>query len=257
MKSIKPGVLLTALFLTACGGGGGGGGDDRAPAQTTTPVQTDNGNTNTGNTNTGNTNTGSTPETPSQAPASLATGGTLSGYTYTTPQGFAYTMRGTGISAGYVQTQRLVRTDGTPVSATSWCCGRMSYTTFGTWTSFETGQHDVFYTGDATAVANVPTQGTATYVGNGLRESNRSDATFNIDFGAKTINGNIAASDTFGSAVTMQGNIANGGFSGNAQSGGQNGTFVGHFNGPAAQELGGLAQFADSSKNASFGATRQ
>lgn len=125
------------------------------------------------------------------------------------------------------------------------------------WTSFETGQHDVFYTGDATAVANVPTQGTATYVGNGLRESNRSDATFNIDFGAKTINGNIAASDTFGSAVTMQGNIANGGFSGNAQSGGQNGTFVGHFNGPAAQELGGLAQFADSSKNASFGATRQ
>lgn len=227
MGIVKPGLLLTIFMLAACGGGGGGGSDS-APPETTTPVQTDSG------------NTGSTPVAPSSAPESYTTGGTISGYTYTTPQGFEYTMRNAGITVSYVQTQRLVRADGTAVSATSWCCGRMSYTTFGTWTRFETGQHDVFYTGDATLAANVPTQGTATYVGNGLRESNLSDATFNIDFGAKTINGNIAASDTFGSEVTMQGNIANGGFTGNAQSGGQNGIFVGHFNGPAAEELGGL-----------------
>ncbi|WP_339328251.1 Slam-dependent surface lipoprotein [Klebsiella grimontii] len=151
----------------------------------------------------------------------------------------------------------LTRDDRSQVSATSWCCGRMSYTTFGTWTNFEKGQHDVFYTGDPTLVANVPTQGAATYVGHGMRESTLGDARFNIDFAAKTINGIITGNDTFGSEVAMQGTIANGGFTGNAQSGGQAGTFTGHFNGPTAEELGGLAQFADTTKNASFGATRQ
>ncbi|WP_409040398.1 transferrin-binding protein-like solute binding protein [Klebsiella sp. BIGb0407] len=102
--------------------------------------------------------------------------------------------------------------------------------------------------------ANVPTQGTATYIGSSMRESTRSDATFNVDFGAKTIIGNISARDDYGSAVAMQGKISNGGFSGDAQSGGQNGTFIGHFNGPAAEELGGIAQFNDPTKNTSFGA---
>ncbi|MCS3434271.1 hypothetical protein M2387_004866 [Klebsiella sp. BIGb0407] len=87
-----------------------------------------------------------------------------------------------------------------------------------------------------------------------MRESTRSDATFNVDFGAKTIIGNISARDDYGSAVAMQGKISNGGFSGDAQSGGQNGTFIGHFNGPAAEELGGIAQFNDPTKNTSFGA---
>lgn len=253
MTTLKPALLLSVCILTACGGGGGGGGGDKTPPTTTPPVQTDNGSGN----NAGNNNTGTTPQPPASAPTSLATGGTLSGYTYTTPQGLSYTMRGTGIEPAYVFTQSLTSTDGTRHSATSWCCGRMSYTTFGTWTDFKTGKHDVFYTGEPTLAANVPTQGTATYVGNGMREDIRSDATFNVDFAAKTINGNIAAGDAFGSAVAMQGTIADGGFTGKAQSGGQDGTFTGHFNGPAAQELGGLASFADTSKNVAFGATRQ
>ncbi|PSS50007.1 hypothetical protein C6560_09820 [Enterobacter sp. FS01] len=247
MGILKPGLLLTAFVLTACGGGGGGGGggSDSTPPVTTAPVQTDNG------------NPAPTPETPAAAPASLTTGGTISGWTYTTPEGREYVMRGTGISAGLTQTQRLTRDDRSPVSSTSWCCGRMSYTTFGTWTQYEKGQHEVFYTGDATLAANVPTQGTATYVGYGMRENILSDASFNIDFAAKTINGTIAGNEVFGSEVAMQGNIANGGFTGSAQSGEQAGTFTGHFNGPTAEELGGLAQFADTTKNASFGATRQ
>ncbi len=253
MTTLKPALLLSVCILTACGGGGGGGGGDKTPPTTTPPVQTDNGSGN----NAGNNNTGTTPQPPASAPTSLATGGTLSGYTYTTPQGLSYTMRGTGIEPAYVFTQSLTSTDGTRHSATSWCCGRMSYTTFGTWTDFKTGKHDVFYTGEPTLAANVPTQGTATYVGNGMREDIRSDATFNVDFAAKTINGNIAAGDAFGSAVAMQGTIADGGFTGKAQSGGQDGTFTGHFNGPAAQELGGLASFSDTSKNVAFGATRQ
>lgn len=248
MGILKPGLLLTAFALTACGGGGGGGGGggDSAPPVTTAPVQTDNGNTDTA------------PETPATAPVSLTTGGTLSGWTYTTPEGREYVLRNSGISAGSVQTHGVTRGGGQfLISSTSWCCGRMSYTIFGTWTQHETGQHEVFYTGDATLAANMPTQGTATYVGQGMRESNLSDARFDIDFAAKTITGTIAANDTFGSEVAMQGTIANGGFTGNAQSGGQEGTFTGHFNGPTAEELGGLAQFTDTTKNASFGATRQ
>lgn len=251
MTLLKPALLLSVCIMTACGGGGGGGGGggDKTPPTTTPPVQTDNGST--------DNNAGTTPTPPASAPASQATGGTISGYTYTTPQGRQYTMRGTGIEPSYVFTQSITSTDGSRHSATSWCCGRMSYTTFGTWTDFKTGKHDVFYTGEPTLAANVPTQGTATYIGHGLREDVRSDATFNVDFGAKTINGNIAAAEGFGSAVAMQGNIADGGFTGKAQSGGQDGTFTGHFNGPAAQELGGIASFADTTQNVAFGATRQ
>lgn len=253
MTSLKSALLLSVCILTACGGGGGGGGGggDKTPPTTTPPVQTDNGSTN------NNAGTQPQPQPSASAPASLATGGTLAGYTYTTPQGFAYTMRNTGINPVYVFTESLTNTDGTRHSATSWCCGRMSYTTFGTWTDFKTGRHDVFYTGEPTLAANVPTQGTATYVGDAMRENIRSEATFNVDFAAKTISGNIAAGEAFGSAVAMQGNIADGGFTGKAQSGGQDGTFTGHFNGPVAQELGGLASFADTSKNVAFGATRQ
>ena len=254
MFNFKTTLLLSVITLTACGGGGGGGGDDSAPPVTTSPGETDSGN---GNGNGGENNGGTTPTLPTSPAASYATGGTVSGYTYTTPDGSKYTMRQPGLVVTGVFTQMLTRTDGTQVSATSWCCGTMSYTTYGTWTHFEKGTHDVFYTGDATLAANVPTQGTATYAGSGMRESTRSDATFNVDFAAKTINGNIAAGDDYGSAVAMQGKISNGGFSGDAQSGGENGTFIGHFNGPAAEELGGIAQFSDSTKNTSFGATKK
>ncbi|HBW42784.1 MAG TPA: hypothetical protein DEF84_18665, partial [Leclercia adecarboxylata] len=126
MGILKPGLLLTAFVLTACGGGGGGGGgggSDSTPPVTTAPVQTDNGNTDT----TPETPV-TAPETPATAPVSLTTGGTISGWTYTTPEGREYVMRGTGITAGLVQTQRLTRDDHSPVSSTSWCCGRMSYT---------------------------------------------------------------------------------------------------------------------------------
>lgn len=251
MLNFKSTLLLSVLALTACGGGGGGGGDDSAPPVSPSPGQTDNGGESGGET--GSTTT-PLPTTPA---ASYASGGTLTGYTYTTPDGREYVMRGGNISVGGVRSEILTRVDGTRISATSWCCGNMSYTTFGTWTNYETDKHEVFYTGEATAAANVPTQGTATYTGIAVRGTERSESSFNIDFAAKTINGNIAANDDFGSAVAMQGKIADGGFSGSAQSGGQDGTFIGHFNGPAAEELGGVARFNDSSKNASFGATKK
>ena len=247
MNALKPVLFLSVCILTACGGGGGGGGG-QPPATTTPPVQTDNGST--------ENNTDPTPP-PANAPEMMATDGVINSYSYTTPQGREYTLRTPGIIVRNVHTESLVNGDGTPHSATSWCCGSMSYTDFGTWTDFKTGKHDVFYTGAGTLAANVPTQGSATYAGSGIRESTLSDATFNVDFGAKTISGDIAAGESFGSAVTMQGTIANGGFTGNAQSGGQEGNFTGHFNGPAAEELGGLASFTDTTKNVAFGATRQ
>ncbi|WP_193787946.1 transferrin-binding protein-like solute binding protein, partial [Winslowiella iniecta] len=103
----------------------------------------------------------------------------------------------------------------------------------------------------------VPTQGSATYTGSGIRGSSVADATFNVDFAAKTIKGNVSGDSAFGSAIAMQGNIEGGGFKGSAQTGSQTGTFVGHFNGPQAEELGGIAQFADAKMDAAFGATAQ
>ncbi len=247
MAHLKPALLLSALFLAACGGGGGGGhhNDNNAPApETTAPTQPETDNT-------------PAPAQPVSPPESKATLGSVSGVTYTTPNGIEYQMRRSGITFGGTWTERLVKTDGTPVSSTSWCCGPMSYTQFGSWTSQEKGEHGVFYSGEATAAANVPTQGSATYVGSGMRDGVRTDASFNVDFAAKTIDGNITGNNEFGSAVAMQGKIVDGGFNGNAQSGGDNGTFVGHFNGPAAEELGGIAEFADTHKSASFGATKQ
>ncbi|VTP67621.1 Uncharacterised protein [Leclercia adecarboxylata] len=55
----------------------------------------------------------------------------------------------------------------------------------------------------------------------------------------------LAGNDTFGSEVAMQGNIANGGFTGNAQSGGQEGRSPDISMVPQLKSLGGLAQFAD------------
>ncbi len=245
MAHLKPAILLSLLALTACGGGGGGGHHDSGSApETSTPSQPDTGTT-------------PAPEQPQSPPESKATLGSVSGITYTTPDGIEYQMRRDGITFGGTWTEGLVKADGTRVSSTSWCCGPMSYTLFGSWTSQEKGEHGVFYSGEGTAAANVPTQGTATYVGSGMRDGVRTDASFNVDFAAKTINGNITGHDDFGSAVAMQGTIVDGGFRGDAQSGGDNGTFVGHFNGPAAEELGGIAEFADTSKSASFGATKQ
>ena len=245
MLNTKSTLLLSVLALTACGGGGGGG-DGGEPPVTTSPVQTDN-------------TTGTTPTLPTTPAASYASGGKLDGYTYTTPEGREYVLRGGSIEVGGVLIQGLRKPDGTRLSSTAICCGRMSYTRYGTWTNNDTDKHEVFYTGEATAAASVPTQGSATYNGSALRGDERGDASFNVDFASKTINGTITPveADNFGSSVAMQGKISNGGFSGDAQSGGEKGTFIGHFMGPAAEELAGVAQFTDTSKNTSFGATKQ
>ncbi|PLV63857.1 Slam-dependent surface lipoprotein [Erwinia sp. B116] len=246
MLNIKSTLLLSVIALTACGGGGGGGGGDSEPPVTTSPVQTDD-------------NTSTTPALPTTPATSYASGGKLDGYTYTTPDGREYVMRGGGVFVSGVRNEILVRADNTRVTSTSWCCGSMSYTTFGTWTNYDTDKHEVFYTGEATATASVPTQGSASYTGTALRGTERGDASFNVVFASKTISGTLTPVEAgnFGSEVAMQGKISNGGFSGDAQSGGEKGTFIGHFMGPAAEELAGVAQFTDTSKNTAFGATKQ
>jgi hypothetical protein len=243
MHKKKPLVLLATLIstalLTACGGGGGGD-DGGSPPQVVAPAPAP-------DTNTGNSDNG-------EIPVSKTTLGSVSGYTYVTPGGLSYLMRRPGlyISGRMSEILQDPRT-GEMVSKTTYCCGTMSYTTYGTWTSYKEDKHGVFYTGEATAANAVPTQGSATYTGSGMRDGEISPATFQVDFAAKTINGNIAASEKFGSEIAMQGQIINGGIKGAAQTAGQDGTFIGHFNGPAAQELGGIAQFADAKLDASFG----
>lgn len=241
-------ALVSTALLSACGGGGGGsdGGGSNTP-QVVTPVPAP-------DTNAGNSGNSATDN--AEIPVSKATLGTVSAYTYVTPDGKSYVMRNGGVSVSGVA--NFITQDaatGAAVEKTSYCCGKMSYTNFGTWVSMREDKHGVFYTGEGTSANAVPAQGSATYTGSGMRAGEISPATFQVDFAAKTINGNIASGDKFGSEIAMQGQIQNGGIKGAAQTGGQSGTFVGHFNGPAAQELGGIAQFADAKLDASFGAT--
>ncbi len=238
-------ALVSAALLSACGGGGGGDGGSAPQGVTPAPVP---------GTNAGNTGNGAAENT--DIPASKATLGAVSAYTYVTPDGRSYVMRNAGVSVSGVT--NFVSQDavtGATVEKTSYCCGKMSYTNFGTWISMREDKRAVFYTGEGTPANAVPTQGSATYTGSGMRAGEISPATFQVDFAAKTISGNIASGDKFGSEIAMQGQILNGGIKGAAQTGGQEGTFIGHFNGPSAQELGGIAQFADAKLDASFGAT--
>ncbi|CAK9884891.1 MAG: hypothetical protein XXXJIFNMEKO3_01283 [Candidatus Erwinia impunctatus] len=236
MKALKSLLLVSIFALTACGSSGGGGNSSSGEVnkeQTVEPVKP------------------TTPTTPAAPQAGGASKGTISGYTYTAPNGVVYALKNNIIQSAGMTTMK----DKNGTLAT--CCGRMSYTTYGTWASGT--DNAVFHATDkATAVANVPTEGKATYTGQALRGTTQETAVFGVDFAAKTIEGSVNTTDTeFGSLVSMQGNISGGSFSGTAESGGESGVFNGQFNGSAAQELGGIAQFTDSSKDIAFGASHQ
>lgn len=193
----------------------------------------------------------------SEAPVSAATAGKASDQTYVAPDGTSYTLAGipgTSMSSG----------SGRTLSYGS--NGANGYARYGAWCSTNHTTTEYFYTGTgATLPEQVPTTGTATYAGKAI-QANTTDGTtisggstsasFNVDFGAKTIAGQTEktlAIDT----VSMKGTIKGAGFSGSASSGSQQGNFSGHFYGPEASELAGTAIFKDATHNLAFGAVKQ
>ncbi|GEM_PF-2753954 len=147
-----------------------------------------------------------------------------------------------------------------------------SYSRFGayalrqvpTWSTDWSSITDIFSIGDITPISGMPTTGTATYNGfavSGKIAGNVSSAmTFNVDFGTHTISGQTnALVVNFGREVSLStGTISGNTFSGIAHSDAHdgivfNGKYSGRFYGPAAQELGGTAEFNNPTQGFAFG----
>lgn len=116
-----------------------------------------------------------------------------------------------------------------------------SYSRFGAVSSStDLTKADFYYVG--TKTASMPTTGTATYSGQIVDSTlANSDATFNVNYGDKTINS---------SSLALSGTISGSNFSGTVTGG----TFNGAFFGPNAEELGGIGTTNNS--NFSFGAKK-
>lgn len=256
-KLLIASVIGSALLLSACGGGGSSG--TSTPTQAT-PTITNGGNTNTGNTNTGNTNNGmSAAKTglngnmisfaSGKAGNNTATGNTgginkviINGKTVDfIPQGFNtgtinmvsgnMTRVGSGNSLTHSRYGYLVENAGTP---------------------------HLFSQGNVTANAQMPNSGTATYTGNAVHitvsqdgkniRSTTPTANFNVDFGAKTLTGQINTAQR----VELSGTIRSNTFSGT-----KNGvTTNGYFFGDRAAELGGTYKNADGTVSGAYGAKK-
>ncbi|WP_337167705.1 Slam-dependent surface lipoprotein [Xenorhabdus bovienii] len=117
--------------------------------------------------------------------------------------------------------------------------------------------HTVYYAGkDITT--NMPTDGTATYVVNGINQysgDNALSGTLTADFGEKTLIGSMANTAM---TISIDADIyADAKFEGDAKTDGLAGTTQGHFFGDSASSLAGYATFDDKSKDTAFGGSKQ
>ncbi|MDQ8936780.1 Slam-dependent surface lipoprotein [Acinetobacter rudis] len=124
----------------------------------------------------------------------------------------------------------------------------------------DTATHTVFYTGD-NADKSISSTGTANYTVTGLNNGNHYAGTYTADFGAKTLTGTLSnGSNTFNlgnasinaSNATISGHNASwSGSSLNATGGTVSGQFFNN-----QQDLAGIAQFADKTKDIAFGGSK-
>lgn len=135
----------------------------------------------------------------------------------------------------------------------------LSYTRFGAYTDTKdeaTGNSNVFAIGQATPVANVPVTGQATYTGQAVFSTSKTNnfdtqksAEFSVDFGKKTITGSI---DKTSLNLKLSGTITGSTFSGDKDGMKMSGSFYG----PKAEELSGVFNGTKTSETylGSFGA---
>ena len=135
----------------------------------------------------------------------------------------------------------------------------LAYTRFGLISDSQAGNvSQLFAQGQATT--NMPKSGSARYTGkavhviNGSPQDTDGYATFNVNYGDKTITGIVtAASYNTHLAGTINGN----GFAGTkSQGNGMDVTMSGHFYGSDAKELGGVYHNGDHSIQGAFGASK-
>lgn len=260
-KTLITTVISISLLLSACGGGGSSSTSTLAQA---TPIITGGGNTNTGNTNTGNTNNNG------MATVSAAKTG-LNGNIISFTRGKAGNNTATGNTGGInkviingrtvdfipqgfntntinIQAGNMTRVG----SGNSLTHSRYGYLVEGA------GTPHLFSQGNVTANAQMPSSGTATYIGNAVHITVSQDgknistttptANFNVDFGAKTLTGQINTAQR----VELSGTIRSNTFSGT-----KNGvTTNGYFFGDRAAELGGTYKNADGTVSGAYGAKK-
>lgn len=129
------------------------------------------------------------------------------------------------------------------------CCGKYSDVRFGAYEGGSDGNAYFFYNGNPTT--DMPTAGTATYVGDSIISANspkfenlddyvRGTANFNADFGAKTLTGTLNHNGF--QPINVNANIAGNSFTGKANSADFDRTadVEGKFYGSQAKELGGI-----------------
>ena len=252
MKNVYKMILLAAStsVLFACGSSGGGSG-------ATGP-------------STGGTTGGTTTPTNSVFQGAKNLGGAAAGTaTYDAANAkYTYNFNGTeidvtsrGITAGTV-VDMTVGANKQMIGGTTYAYSRFG--AIGPVGNLDAG--DVFYVGQKTV--NMPTSGVAVYKGLGIGLPSGSGAgstsfayapvSFDVNFGAKTISGQVDGLPTRFNQAPITGNS----FAGTLSNGTQSGSYAGSFFGPAAEELGGIGKFnidVDGNDNDvfSFGAKKQ
>ncbi len=252
MKNVYKMILLAAStsVLFACGSSGGGSG-------ATGP-------------STGGTTGGTTTPTNSVFQGAKNLGGAAAGTaTYDAANAkYTYNFNGTeidvtsrGITAGTV-VDMTVGANKQMIGGTTYAYSRFG--AIGPVGNLDAG--DVFYVGQTTV--NMPTSGVAVYKGLGIGLPSGSGAgstsfayapvSFDVNFGAKTISGQVDGLPTRFNQAPITGNS----FAGTLSNGTQSGSYAGSFFGPAAEELGGIGKFnidVDGNDNDvfSFGAKKQ
>ena len=270
------------LGLTACGGSGGlnynGGSNNNSGANNN---GSNNNGSNNGNANNnggsnigggsnlnnggGSNNNGIAPApSPSQSydgvviPGEIDNGGktptqTISSNNFDkiTVNGIDITLKREGISAGTFT--RITQRDETTVVSGNY----LSHMRFGSYTDVNHNNNPnsnpayVFVLGSVTPQADMPKSGKATYAGLALASPiggsvyEEGTSTFNVDFGAKKLNGTVAVGHWNPVALTAK--INGNQFLGTSTAGIQT---TGRFYGPQAAEMGGVFNGETSSNNA-------
>lgn len=286
-------ALLTGL-LTACGGGGGGGsnGDNKPASQ---PVNTEVAKPNTTTSTPANqpaakpatkpaTQPTAQPTTqPAAKPATQPTAKPVTQPATTKPN---TTTPATKPKTQAVESVNLITTpDGAEInlklspqglieSKTTY--GRLkgmnnSDSFYGIWLNDAQKVRELSYQGNKTAVAEIPTSGKATYVGDAIWQSGYTGdfkkggtTLLDVDFSEKTVEGSIKFSvlngDGFRRDITLEkGKLSGADFSGQATVfGNSGGRYEGALFGKNAKEMAGMVEFKNNSNlDVTFGGKKQ
>lgn len=243
---------VSAVLLAACGSSGGGSGvvvSHHASGSSSLGKTTANSSSSTNSQSAGNAQSTTPVNNPSEWGGTVSAFKVGTGTNVFTEYGKAGSLSGSSLDKLVINGKEITLLDKSEdkwvkvhnSNLTSIIHGGYDYTRFGLYETKEgkTDYMDIIAHGKLTPAADVPATGSAKYTGHALYADENVEwaegtSTFNVDFGAKTIAGNVnipQASKTIGLEGKIDGNSFAGVHGGN--------TMQGHFFGPKAEELSG------------------